>query len=197
MPSKISAFREVAYLRALAETGNATLAAERAGVSLNWAYKKREADARFDALVREMAARFRESPAEPSLPTLSREGRGDKRTRVNRERKGGWTVEKEARFLERLQQTCSVPLAAAEVGLSAGSAYQRRKRRPGFAAAWDEALLSGWPPADCPWIESANCFLEGEGPPRANHVRITGVAEVIERMWGWRAGPRRPRSLPK
>ena len=181
VPSKISAFREVAYLRALAETGNATLAAARARVSKSWPYKRREVDPQFDALFREMAAL----------------ARSRLRVRVNRERKGGWTVEKEARFLERLQQTCGVPLAAAEVGLSAGSAYRQRKRRPGFAKAWDEALLSGWPPADCAWIESANCFLEGEEPPPGNHVRITGVAEVIERMWGWRVGPRRPRSLPK
>ena len=47
MPSKIPIAREVGYLRALAETGNATLAAERAGVSRTWAYKPHEGDARF------------------------------------------------------------------------------------------------------------------------------------------------------
>ena len=56
MPSKISIGREVIFLRALADTGNATLAAERAGVSWSWAYKRREVDARFDALFREITA---------------------------------------------------------------------------------------------------------------------------------------------
>jgi hypothetical protein len=41
LPKIISTAREIAYLRALADTGNATLAAERAGVSRDWAYKKR------------------------------------------------------------------------------------------------------------------------------------------------------------
>ena len=179
IPKIISTEREVAYLRALAETGNATLAAARARVSKSWAYKRREADPRFDALFREMKA-----IAKSRL-----------RVRMNRERKGGWTAEKEARFVERLGETCSVPLAAAEVGLSAGSAYQRRQRRPGFAAAWDEALLSGWPPADHPWIESAICFFEGEQPPPGNHVRITSVSEVLGAMWGTRFAPRKPRAL--
>ena len=66
VPSKISAFREVAYLRALAETGNATLAAARARVSKSWAYKRREVDPQFDALrdggAREVAAA---GPREP------------------------------------------------------------------------------------------------------------------------------------
>ena len=56
MPKIISTAREIAYLRALADTGNATLAAERAGVSRDWAYKKRKQDSRFDAWCREMAA---------------------------------------------------------------------------------------------------------------------------------------------
>jgi hypothetical protein len=177
MPSKVSTARELAYLRALADTGNATLAAERAGVSRAWAYKRRAADARFDRRCREMAAL-----AKARLPA-----------RVNRDRAGGWTAAKEARFVERLQETCSVWIAAAAVGLSAGSAYERRQRRPAFAADWDEALRGGWPPADQPWIESAICFFEGREPPPGNPVRITSIDEVLEAMKGNRFAPRRRR----
>jgi hypothetical protein len=214
MPKIISTAREVAYLRALAETGNATLAAERARVSRDWAYKKRKTDARFDAWCREMAARFGEmppplhghsidpnGPMEPSSPlrpaSLSREGRGNKRVRVNRDRAGGWTAELEARFIERLRATCSVPIAAAEVGLSTVSAYRRRQVRPGFAEQWDEALRTGWPPAEQPWIESAMCFLEGQQQPPGNPVGITSVAEVLQGMWGTRFASRGTRFAPR
>src|SRR4051812_7566694 len=169
MPRIISTAQSVAYLRALAETGNATLAAAHAGVSRDWAYKRRLADARFDELCREMLERFRELPALPAsdLPPLPNpspaEGRGTdsagrgagKRVQVRRDRAGGWTAAKEARFIERLQETCSVWLAAAAVGLSSVSAYRRRQVRERFAAAWEEAQRSGWPPLDQPWIESA------------------------------------------
>jgi hypothetical protein len=59
LPKIVTIEQSVAYLRALAETANATLAAERAGVSRTWAYKVREVDAGFDARCREMVARFR------------------------------------------------------------------------------------------------------------------------------------------
>jgi len=113
---------------------------------------------------------------------------------VRRDRAGGWTAAKEARFLERLQETCSAWMAAAEVGLSSVSAYRRRQRRPGFAAAWEQAQRSGWPPADQPWIESALCFFEGRPPPPDNPVRITNIGEVIEAMRGNRFAARRPRA---
>jgi hypothetical protein len=56
MPKIISTAQEITYLRALAETGNATLAAERAGVSRTWAYKKRAGDAWFAEKFREFTA---------------------------------------------------------------------------------------------------------------------------------------------
>src|SRR4051794_38597195 len=97
---------------------------------------------------------------------------------LRRDRAGGWTAAKEARFLERLEETCSVWLAAAEVGLSTVSAYRHRQPNERFAAAWDEAQRVGWPPTDQPWIESALCFLDGQPPPPDNAVRITSVGEV-------------------
>jgi hypothetical protein len=177
VPRMISSAQRLAYLRTLADTGNATLAAAHAGVSREWAYKKRKADARFDRLWREMVAL-----AKARLPA-----------RVNRDRADGWTAEKEARFIERLGQTCSVWLASAEVGLTTTSAYNRRRVRPGFAAAWDEARRIGWPPADKPWMEAAICFFEGTTPSPGNPVRFTSISEVLEAMKGNLFGVRRPR----
>jgi hypothetical protein len=178
VPSKIPFSREVAYLRVLADTGNATLAAAHAGVSRTWAYKRREVDPRFNRFFREMAAL-----AKTRLPA-----------RVNGDRAGGWTRDKEARFIERLAETCSVLLAAAEVGLSTVSAYRRRQRRPGFAAGCEEAKRIGWPPINQPWIESAICYFERREPPPGNPVRITSIDEVLEALDGNRFVPRRPRA---
>ena len=177
MPSKIPTSREVVYLRALGDTGNASLAAARARVSRDWAYKKRKADARFARLYRAMACQ-----AKARLPA-----------RVNRDRAGGWTADKEARFIERLGETCSVWFASAAVGMSATSAYLRRGVRPGFAAAWDEAEAMAWPPIDQPWIESAICYFEGREPPPGNPVRFTNLDEVLGAMMGNRFVARRPR----
>src|SRR4051794_26780022 len=60
MPKDISSAQKTTYLQTLRDTGNATLAAEVAGVSRDWAYKKREQDARFARLFREMVAVARE-----------------------------------------------------------------------------------------------------------------------------------------
>jgi hypothetical protein len=208
MPKIVTIAQTVAYLRVLAETGNATLAAEHAGVSRAWAYKKREVDAGFGVLCGAMMRRFREAPhlggvSSPPLPAradarvaLSREGRGaGRRTRVNRDRVGGWTAAKEAAFLERLEETCSVPFAAAAVGLSAHSAYQRRRRWPVFAAAWDEAERAGWPPLDQPWIESAVCFFEGCAAPPDNPVRIASVRDVLQALKRGKFQARPPRAI--
>ena len=113
---------------------------------------------------------------------------------MNRDRAGGWTAAKEARFVERLQETCSVWLAAAAVGLTTVSAYRRRQVRPGFAAAWDEAERIGWPRVDQPWIESAMCFFEGREPPPGNPVRFTSIDEVLHALDANRFVPRRPRA---
>jgi hypothetical protein len=180
MPKIISIAQDLAYLRALAETGNATLAAERAGVSRTWAYKRRERDARFDRLCREAA-----SQAKARL-----------RVRVNRDRKGGWTAALERRFLAALAATRDVPLALLQVGISAPSAYRRRMRRPGFAARWRAALTDDETFADAQWVATVVCLIDGEPVPPELPVQTIGIGDVIrlhERSLGVRRGrPMRP-----
>lgn len=79
MPKIIFTAQVVAYLRVLGDTGNASLAAGHAGVSRDWAYRRRKADGRFDALCREMIVRFRGSgaPLSPHTPHRSRFARVD------------------------------------------------------------------------------------------------------------------------
>lgn len=56
MSAKISAAKRAAFLKAVAETGNQTLAAERAKVSRSWVQLHRSTDPAFDAAVRAAVA---------------------------------------------------------------------------------------------------------------------------------------------
>ena len=83
MSAKISAARLKAFLKALGETGNQTLAAERAKVSRGWVTLHRGRDAGFDAAVRAAVAAARERlltdphPARPAdTPPSPACGRG-------------------------------------------------------------------------------------------------------------------------
>jgi hypothetical protein len=55
-----------------------------------------------------------------------------------------WNGACEKIFLEKLVQTANVMAAARAVGLSARSAYLRRRTNPAFAAAWRVALDEGY-----------------------------------------------------
>jgi hypothetical protein len=177
------------YLRTLLDTGNASLAAEVAGVSRDWAYKKRRQDPWFDALCREMMARFREAPAVSDLSapphpalraTLSREGRGAERVRINRPRAGGWNAGRERRFLAVLAATRRLDLATAAVGMRPPAAWRRRQAWPGFAQECARVLREGDPELEGEWLFAMTCMLDGVPVPPDNAVRTVTVAEAIE-----------------
>jgi len=52
---------------------------------------------------------------------------------------GGWSADRQRRFIEVLAETGTVHAAAKSAGLSARGAYALRVRSPAFAAAWDGA----------------------------------------------------------
>lgn len=65
------------------------------------------------------------------------------RTAYNRH--DGWTAPKQRLFIARLAECGPVSAAAGSVGMSPKSAYALRKRPDAgsFAAAWDDAVLTG------------------------------------------------------
>lgn len=62
-------------------------------------------------------------------------------TKAPRGRRDGWSRARKVKFLHHLAQKGNVRWAAAECGMSAQGAYVLRRREPGFADAWDAALV--------------------------------------------------------
>lgn len=165
MVAKFDERRRQVFFNTLAACGNQTLAAERAKVSRSWVQLHRSTDPAFDAAVREALAAARErlgaaaaagrgavpegwaffDGIETTVRGVGGTGARDRarRVQVGRARVRQWTAATEARFLTVLGATCNVRAACAAVGLHHGSAYAHRKRWPGFAAAWEQALETG------------------------------------------------------
>lgn len=59
-------------------------------------------------------------------------------------RKDGWTVRARAAFLDHLAATCNISLSARAVGKDPSSVRALRRRDAEFAAAWDDALETGY-----------------------------------------------------
>ena len=162
MVAKFGEARRQAFFDALRATGNQTLAAEAAKVSLSWVTLHRGKDPKFRRLmneaIAEARARLREHPERrpPSdwgfldgeelvvkgtggPSTRSGQARG-RRVQIARARLHQWTPRIEDRFLAVLAATGNAEAAYTAVGISKGSAYAHRNRWPAFAQRWDEAL---------------------------------------------------------
>jgi hypothetical protein len=186
MTRKFGLARREAFLAALRETGNQTLAAERAKVSRSWVQLHRSSDLAFrracEEAVEAAKAALRQAQGErgngcepPSgwgfldgeeLVVKGTGGAGGgKRVQIARARLKQWSPRVEERFLAALAATCNVRAACAEVGLTPASAYNHRNRWLGFAERWDEAVEIGYSRLEAGLLEHAGNMLSGEGPP--------------------------------
>jgi len=189
MTRKFSQARKDAFLAAVRETGNQTIACERAKVSRSWVQLHRSEDAAFrhavDEAVAEAKARLGSHP-ERRPPTgwgfldgeeLVVKGTGGagggKRVQIARARVRQWSPRVEERFLAALGSTCNVKAACAEVGLTPASAYGHRKRWPAFARRWHASVEQGYQQIEMGLIECAGSFLSGEELPDA--APLTGM----------------------
>lgn len=146
MTARMSAARKEAFLAALAETGNATLAAEQAGLSRSWAGKARLTDAGFDARVRaaRAAAEARLGALDGNRPpegwrvraavelVVTRGGgrRGAQVARAAGDRR--WGKRTEERFLTALGQTRNLRFSAGAAGMSVASLEKHMRKWPAF-----------------------------------------------------------------
>jgi hypothetical protein len=158
MTAKTSARRRAAFLQALSETGNQTLAAERTKVSRSWVSLHRASDPEFRAAMDAAIAKARDRLSAASGvrgegrwgrwtfiggEELVVRGTNGRRAQIARARVQQWTPATERRFLTIVAATCNVRAACKAVGLSVPSAYQHRARWPAFANAWQKAVEDG------------------------------------------------------
>jgi len=181
MVAKFDEARRMAFLAALRETGNQTLAAERAKVSLSWVKLHRSSDPAFRHATEEAAAaaverlggRLRPPSNWGFLDGVELVVRGTggaggaKRVQVARARVKQWSPRVEERFLSVLGSTCNVRASAAAVGMHSSSAYNHRRRWAAFARRWDAAVEQGYMQIEMGLIEQAGNFFSGEDPPDA------------------------------
>lgn len=160
MSTKTSPARRAAFMAAVAETGNQTLACERAKVSQSWVTLHRSTDPAFRAELEAAVATARARLAgdraaggtmapgrgwgsQGGEELVARGGNG-RRTQIARARLKQWTPRIEARFLDVLAGNANVKAACAAVGLTQASAYNHRHRRASFRDRWDAALAVGY-----------------------------------------------------
>ena len=210
MSRKFSPQRRNAFLAALRATGNQTLAAERAGVSLSWvaaapdersSVQRRRAEGDrgsrggpsrhgFDRLGRSSGVSGARSSKPPPRwawhdgEELVVAGRADGPRKIVRARIGQWTPRLEARFCAALRQCCNVALACRAVGLSAAAAYRHRARWPTSPAAGTRRSR----PGGNSWrrYESGGDRLARSGPGMAGGFAV-GPVSVAEAIIGWAA----------
>lgn len=177
MPKRISEKRVEAFFKALSETGNQTLAAERARVSRDWVRRRGKQDPAFRervvATVEEAEAQLL-AAVEAAPPegwgasadgeVLAIRGCGRRRALIARVRLDHWSPTMEASFLTALASTCNVTRSAEAIGVTTEGAYQRRRRWPAFRERWDEALVIGHIRLDFALIENATNMLEQVEP---------------------------------
>jgi hypothetical protein len=192
MTRKFSQARREAFLAALRETGNRTIAAERAKVSQSWVTLHRSSDPEFRRACEEaveaaklalrQAQHDRGNGCEPPTGWGFLDGEelvvkgtggagGGKRVQIARARLRQWSPRVEERFLAALAVTCNVKAACAEIGLTPASAYNHRNRWPRFAERWHEAVEIGYVQLECGLIERAGNLFSGEGPPEVGPIR--------------------------
>lgn len=80
-------------------------------------------------------------------------------TKVIRASSKRWSEAAEGRFLATLAETCNVKLAAAAARFSTVAIYNRRAKWPAFAAAWDEAIATGYARLEARLVELATDSL--------------------------------------
>lgn len=150
------AWRRGFFVR-LAATGNATLAAKRAGVARTWVYRWRGEDAGFAAewqealdrfarrmrtrAVRRRPVRRKDAPTREG-PLIARRTRGGL-PQLAMARDSDWTEDKEAQFFAVLGATLNVTAASRAAGFTSKTAWARRRADAGFERRWAAVMDEG------------------------------------------------------
>ncbi len=194
------------FLRGLARTGNARLAARMAGMDVGTAYDQRIKDEGFAARWETALAESKKRAAAGKARARRRGGGGGElvlRTTRNGSQlvsaaPGRWSARIEAAFRAALRRTGCVRRAAEASGLSTNALYYRRDKYPDFAAAWaaDEAHARDTIPGllAAATIASLDPEIGGGEEPRVNVDQAIAIARLNGRggAGGRRGRPLRP-----
>lgn len=211
MTKKTSKARTDAFFKALSETGNQTISAERACVSRSWVTLHRATDPAFKVRMEDCIAeaRVRLSRAGSTKPDakwgningeeLVVRGSNGRRAQISRARLKQFTPRVEARFLSVLSRTCNVKLACAAIGMSAKAAYDHYHRWPAFALAWDEAVEEGELALEMALLENGIRTLQPDNPNLADEPALPMQpmsTDDVLRILGMRGGKFAPAARP-
>ena len=111
---------------------------------------------------------------------------GNKRpVQVRKAQRGFFTEEKRQIFLDHLAACCNVKAAAAAAEISVSAVYDTRRREPGFAQAWDEAMEIGYATLEALLIERAakgGHYVPGDTPVPGPETIDTWLAMDLLRL---------------
>lgn len=111
-------------------------------------------------------------------PQRSQRGEAGSGAQLRAVRKDGWTVERRRLFMETLAATCNVSEAARVAGKNLSSAYYQKRRDPGFARQWAQALNIGYSELEALLLrqslfgtEEEEVVLDAEGMVKSRKVK--------------------------
>jgi hypothetical protein len=151
MTARMSGAKRGAFLRAYRQSGNVTLAAERAGMSRSWVAKARPGDPEFDQQCRAAKADSVERLAgsgcnRPPAGWERRSGvplvvhrAGRRAPKVVRSLRAQWTARAEDRFLGELRRCNNIRLACQRSRMTVSSYEAHWRRWPDFRRRVAEA----------------------------------------------------------
>lgn len=188
------------FLKALGQTGNVRLAAERAGVDFSTAYQRRKRHGDFAERWEGALGQFKEYAIGVLRERHGWSGKGAARIplhhpadgsplhavrgeellarpdgKVARVGQSRWTKRSEETFLLELTATGSVSLAAKAAGFSTQAVYRRRMKDRHFGAAWEAAVETGTARVRSYLVEAATRTFDPDELPIAEEHEIPKV----------------------
>ena len=128
--------------------------------------------------VRRFSGKASDAPDRELSVQRSQRGRAGSGAQLRAVRKDGWTAERRRIFMETLAATCNVSEAARTAGMNLSSAYYQKRRDPGFAREWAQALNIGYAELEALLLRQAlfgteeeEVTLDAEGMVKSRKVK--------------------------
>lgn len=129
-------------------------------------------------VVRRFSGKASDAPDRELIVQRSQRGAAGSGAQMRAVRRDGWTVERRKVFMETLAATCNVSEAARVAGKNLSSAYYQKRRDPGFAREWAQALGVGYAELEALLLRQAlfgteeeEVVLDGEGMVKSRKVK--------------------------